>query len=237
MKLKKLLGIIAISSMLCCTACSSSNNKSDATNKDDNKQVAEQESELTEAVSEQLTESTEKEKVTETNVDSEDTVNADNSSHNNSSKKESITSKLENVDSETEPKKDKKKSGTEFDNNLKGKSNSLDKYAGEWELDCELTNSNLKNSDDIYVLFGSGLREYGALIQISEDGNINFYIGAGYGGSGTGKIVDDGIEAEITEDNGDNYGMSKINFYDRKIKGKTYLVFKCFNEETFWKKK
>ena len=54
---------------------------------------------------------------------------------------------------------------------------SLDSLAGDWVIEPEATTSNLKNYDDIYTMFGSGLREFGAELKITKEADKSLLSG------------------------------------------------------------
>lgn len=58
----------------------------------------------------------------------------------------------------------------------------LKDFVGIWVLDSVATNKN--NDRSLSFMYGSGLTQYGADLEIDENGDFSFYIGIGLGERG-----------------------------------------------------
>lgn len=108
---------------------------------------------------------------------------------------------------------------------------SASDYTGRWILDTDATMSDLSEHDDIYVLFGSGLRDYGAEMIISEDGTFRCSVGVGFYLDGNWKFDGETLTAE-----GQN-GVSEeatVSFVPVKRDGVEALCMNYENESVFW---
>ena len=107
-------------------------------------------------------------------------------------------------------------------------------YVGEWELD-PVNNSDIA---DLYTLFGSSLRQFGAKLTVRSDGRIEYYIGL-WGGAGTYKVIDNTVVADLMSYNDPH--PYKASFSIVTEGSKTYLVYRFDNGITsaliWWTKK
>ncbi len=112
---------------------------------------------------------------------------------------------------------------------------SLDSLTGDWVIEPEATTSNLKNYDDIYTLFGSGLREFGAELKITKEADktlLSGFIGAAFF-----------CEGELTEDDSGMHFTGKDAFdedltFDIKTENDelSLISFPVFDETVYWAK-
>lgn len=113
---------------------------------------------------------------------------------------------------------------------------SLDSIVGDWVIDPETTTSNLKNYDDLYTLFGSGLREFGAELKITKEAEktlFSAFIGAAFF-----------CEGELTEDDSGIHFTGKDAFdedlsFDLKTENDelSLISFPVFDETVYWEKR
>lgn len=92
-------------------------------------------------------------------------------------------------------------------------------YLGTWELDAVKTSEDIA---DLYMLFGSSLRTFGARLELRPDGTMDYYIGL-TGGRGTYAANGNSITADVI-----SYTESaeQILHFDLVTEDKTdYLVF------------
>ena len=78
-------------------------------------------------------------------------------------------------------------------------------------------------------MYGSGLTQYGADLEIDENGDFSFYIGIGLGGKGVCSIEDDHLNYNI------NMYEENQNVQDTMLigKDKKYLVMKDINDNSY----
>ena len=113
---------------------------------------------------------------------------------------------------------------------------SLDSLTGDWVIEPEATTSNLKNYDDIYTMFGSGLRAFGAELKITKEADktlLSGFIGAAFF-----------CEGELTEDDSGIHFTGKDAFdedltFDIKTENDelSLISFPVFDETVYWVKR
>ena len=103
----------------------------------------------------------------------------------------------------------------------------LKDFVGIWVLDSVATNKN--NDRSLSFMYGSGLTQYGADLEIDENGDFSFYIGIGLGGKGVCSIEDDHLNYNI------NMYEENQNVQDTMLigKDKKYLVMKDINDNSY----
>ena len=103
----------------------------------------------------------------------------------------------------------------------------LKDFVGIWVLDSVSTNKN--NDRSLSFMYGSGLTQYGADLEIDENGDFSFYIGIGLGGKGVCSIEDDHLNYNI------NMYEENQNVQDTMLigKDKKYLVMKDINDNSY----
>lgn len=110
---------------------------------------------------------------------------------------------------------------------------SASDYTGRWILDTDATMTDLSEHGDIYVLFGSGLRDYGAEMIVSEDGTFRCSVGVGFYLDGNWKFDGKALTAE-----GQN-GVSEeaaVTFVPVERDGSEVLCMTYDNENVYWKR-
>lgn len=110
---------------------------------------------------------------------------------------------------------------------------SASDYTGRWILDTDATMANLSTHGDIYMLFGSGLRDYGAEMTVSEDGTFYCRVGVGFFLDGNWKFDGETLAAEGQD------GFSEeasVSFIPVKIDGVEALRMTYDNENVYWKR-
>ena len=113
---------------------------------------------------------------------------------------------------------------------------SLGSLVGDWVIEPETTTSNLKNYDDLYTLFGSGLREFGAELKITEEADktlLSGFIGVAFF-----------CEGELTEDDSgihftgiDAFGEDLTFDIRTENDELTLISFPVFDETVYWAKR
>ena len=100
-------------------------------------------------------------------------------------------------------------------------------FVGTWVLDSVATNKN--NDRSLSFMYGSGLTQYGADLEIDENGDFSFYIGIGLGGKGVCSIEDDHLNYNI------NMYEENQNVQDTMLigKDKKYLIMKDINDNSY----
>ena len=103
----------------------------------------------------------------------------------------------------------------------------LKDFVGIWVLDSVATNKN--NDRSLSFMYGSGLTQYGADLEIDENGDFSFYIGIGLGGKGVCSIEDDHLNYNI------NMYEQNQNVQDTMLigKDKKYLIMKDINDNSY----
>lgn len=106
--------------------------------------------------------------------------------------------------------------------------------AGSWKLDGQRTSSGLTQHNSLQDMFGTGLSA-GSGLEISESGEMSYYIGIGIGGTGALQAADHNYKVSVTpyQDLGDY----DTDFTFRLVteEGKTYLVMdSVMGEELYW---
>ena len=101
-------------------------------------------------------------------------------------------------------------------------------YIGSWVLSGD---KNADNIGDIYTMFGSSLRHYGAGLDIGADGRLDFFLGL-TGGDGKYTVEGDVITAELhsyaenrlfkkvfklVQEDGKLYIVSKFDYGDKAV--------------------
>ncbi len=71
-------------------------------------------------------------------------------------------------------------------------------YIGLWRLDGPKTAQMLQEGWTLQTMFGSGLQQFGASMEIKEDGSFSYSIGIGLGGTGQLTAEDNGFSVTIT---------------------------------------
>ena len=104
-------------------------------------------------------------------------------------------------------------------------------YTGRWFLDDEATMAGLTSHEDVYMLFGSGLREFGAEMVIAEDGTFRCSVGVGYFLEGTWTM--DGDTLRVEGQNGVNEQASEI--FTPAENGTEALCMTYDNEKVYWR--
>ena len=151
----------------------------------------------------------------------------------------------------TEPESEKSFEGQSDDINIENQKNNNVKsgakekvdgvndkisLTGEWKIDVDKTNSNLKDATSIQELFGTGLSKYGAYLKIGDNNEISYSIGIGLYSEGTYKLEDNVIYADMPEENADGLDGTIQQIKVVEADGTTYLVMNCYNEEIYWVK-
>jgi len=90
------------------------------------------------------------------------------------------------------------------------------------ELDIEKTNSNFENQPDLYVLFGSALRQYGANLSLNNDGTVEYSIGVVYA-TGTWRQNDNILDFDLI-DRTEGEVAKKFSVVLSKEDGQLYLL-------------
>ena len=113
---------------------------------------------------------------------------------------------------------------------------SLDSLAGDWVIEPEATTSNLKNYDDIYTMFGSGLREFGAELKITKEADktlLSGFIGAAF--FCEGELIEDESGIHFTGKDAFDENLS----FDLKTENDelSLISFPVFDETVYWAKR
>lgn len=102
-------------------------------------------------------------------------------------------------------------------------------YVGSYVIDAATTEANLQNNDSLLGLFGTGLGQYGAYLNINPDGTLNFEIGAGPVMEGNWQLVEDGIYSRVENAEG---MVAPADIYVVVSDGK--VCFRYFDEMIYW---
>lgn len=109
--------------------------------------------------------------------------------------------------------------------------------AGSWQLAGEKTISHLKQYDSLQDMFGTGIHQ-GAGLEISESGEMSYYIGIGVGGTGQCEVLDGSISVSVTpyQDLGDYDNDLTLHLVTED--NQEYLVMSYVSEEEiYWARK
>lgn len=106
-------------------------------------------------------------------------------------------------------------------------------YTGRWILDTDTTMADLSSHGDIYMLFGSGLRDNGAEMIISEDGTFHCLVGIGFFLDGTWKFDGESLIAEGQDGFSDK---AAVSFTPVEMDGAEALCMTYDNENIYWKR-
>lgn len=102
-------------------------------------------------------------------------------------------------------------------------------YVGNYVMDAATTEANLQNNDSLLGLFGTGLGQYGAFLNINSDGTLNFELGAGPVMEGNWQLVEDGIYSRVKSAEG---MIAPADIYVVVSDGK--VCFRYFDEMIYW---
>lgn len=108
---------------------------------------------------------------------------------------------------------------------LCGASGSPAPYVGAWRIDPYHT----QDPSQLYLMFGSSLRQFGAQLNIRADGTIDYYIGL-TGGAGAYSVEGSTLTADLISYAEGNRVRLRLEIVT--VDGITYLVYP-FRDEAF----
>lgn len=112
----------------------------------------------------------------------------------------------------------------------------ISEVAGNWKLSVDRTNEQLKNYDDVHVLFGSGLKDFGASIVIGNDGSFSCSIGVSYYATGTCKLVGGKLVADVKNETTDETIDEILTIEAVKEVDALYLMSDIYEERIYWER-
>lgn len=111
---------------------------------------------------------------------------------------------------------------------------TIQAMAGSWQLDGVRTEEGMTEYESLREMFGTGLYA-GNGLEISENGEMNYYIGIGVGGTGQCRAEGDRIAASVTPYEEHGNSQREVEFRLITEGEKNYLVMdSVFGEEMYW---
>lgn len=117
---------------------------------------------------------------------------------------------------------------------LCGAGNSDPPYVGSYELDVDGCSVDI---GELYMMYGSSLRDYGAGMNIRADGTMDWYIGL-TGGEGSYTVDDDTLTATVTSYNGGHTEEQRFTIVNED--GGTHIIYhvrdEAYSKDIRWSK-